>query len=104
MDMEYTVGSHCVVAKGIKIWPPNSRVECLELENTGGSEDSKFIPLDHPFFEEVEININQIKRLGFPKNFQFLNKYGKALCESKYNTKLDSHWYKEKKGNSKQEN
>ena len=76
-------------------------MECLELANTGGGEDSKYIPLEHPFFEEVQIKMYKIMNMGSPMNKTALNKYGKALCESKYNTRLGQNWFNEKKETNK---
>ena len=51
------IGSHCLVAIGLQIW---NGIECLELENNGGCEETRFIPVDFPFFEEIQIEVKKI--------------------------------------------
>ena len=86
-------GSHCVVALRITKW---NDVECLELENSGGSrKDSRYIPVDFPFFEEVYNEVKRRGNLGSPNNKIELNKYGKGFCKMKYGT-IESDWYKQK--------
>ena len=64
-------GNHCVVVIGLKQWTANNQnVECLELENNGGCEQIRFIPVDHPFFKEVQIEVGRINR-RYPGSEQF---------------------------------
>merc|ERR1719394_1325804 len=41
------VGNHCVVVNGLN---NKNGKECLELENNGGCEETRFIPVDFPFY------------------------------------------------------
>ena len=86
------VENHCVVVKGIVNY---RTVECIEIEDwNSSSEDTSFIPVDHPFFEEVQAKIYNIFK-HHPGSDQYpsqLNKYGKRLAEIKYG-KLENDWY-----------
>ena len=91
------VGNHCVVVKGLANWKNGNggTIECLELENNGGCEQTKFIPVEHPFFEEVCI---KVKAEWQKRDKRYLNKYGKELAEMKWGkNKLESDWYNRKK-------
>ena len=101
-QVEGPIGSHCVVATGIKV---ENDVECLVLENHGGDNELKYIPVDFPFFEEVEYNIDEYKRENFhnPDNIKRqLNAYGLRLAKKKWqnvpNTR-NKPWYAEKNKN-----
>ena len=93
-----SVGNHCVVIKRIKEWKneKGESIECLELENNGGSEETKLIPVDHPFFEEVRVELRKIFNRGSDFHANGLNNYGKKLAEKKWG-KLDPKWYDVKK-------
>ena len=92
----YSVVDHCVVVKGVVDWKNEygGIIECLELENHGGCEQTRFIPVDHPFFEEVCIKVKEICQKGSDAYKRQLNKYGKDLAEIKWGkNKLESDWY-----------
>ena len=89
------IPNHCVIVKGLAKFPKNKTVLCLELENNGGSEATKYIPVDHPFFEEVQIHVNKINANSSSHPFyrkKALNRYGKGLAEMKW-SKLEKNWY-----------
>ena len=89
------IPNHCVIVKGLAKFPKNKTVLCLELENNGGSEETKYIPVDHPFFEEVQIRVNKIecgKSSDTDGRNNALNRYGKELAEMKW-SKLEKNWY-----------
>ena len=94
VDEIYTVGNHCVVVEGIESW--NGK-ECLVIDNAVGSEELKYIPVDFPFFEEVQIQIAKHHDPGK------LDTYGKELCKMKFGEKikLRNEWYKLKKETAK---
>ena len=84
-----SVPNHCVVVKGLAKFPKGSKngIDCLELENNGGCEETRYIPVDHPFFEEVQIRVNKIEneKLSNPDGRKTaLNNYGKELAEMKW--------------------
>ena len=88
------VENHCVVIKGLRKWTENNReFECLELDDTGTS-NTRLIPVDFPFFEEVQVKVQQIFResYGLEQCNRRLNRYGKALAELKY-ANLEKNWY-----------
>ena len=95
-----TVPNHCVIASGLTKWPKNNPngIECLELENSGGSEDMRFIPVDFPFFEEVQIEVTKLReKHQSPENYKIaMNKLGKKLSEQKWG-KIDHNWMDLKK-------
>ena len=85
-------GQHCVVATGIKVIKD---VECLVLENTGGNDDFNSIPVDLPFFEEVDKNIKTIKQDNFYETEKInrkLNNYGLSLAEMKWKNLKKNDW------------
>jgi len=89
------ISNHCVIVKGLAKFPKNKTVLCLELENNGGCEETKYIPVDHPFFEEVQINVRKINAdySSNPFNLKkYLNKYGEELAKMKW-SKLEKNWY-----------
>ena len=92
-----SAGNHCVIVKGIKKWtyeanPKDTEmdhmdsryVECLEIENHTACEQTKYIPVDHPFFEEVEGRVRKIFRRYPGSEQSHLNKYGRDLGKIKY--------------------
>ena len=92
-----SAGNHCVIVKGIKKWtyeanPKDTEmdhmdsryVECLEIENHTACEQTKYIPVDHPFFEEVEGRVREIYRRYPGSEQSHLNRYGRALGKIKY--------------------
>ena len=88
------VENHCVVIKGLRKWTENNReFECLELDDTGTS-NTRLIPVDFPFFEEVQVKVQSIFResSGSEQCKHYLNRYGKALAELKY-ANLEKNWY-----------
>ena len=97
----YDVGNHCVVVKGLTQWTENNQnVECLELENNGGCEQTRFIPVDHPFFEEIQIVVGKIYRdyQGSDDRNRHLNRYGRKLVNIKWGEKkVENKWYEVKK-------
>ena len=85
-------GQHCVVATGIKVIKD---VECLVLENTGGNDDFNSIPVDLPFFEEVERDIETILRENYSdpdKQMRELNKKGYDLAQMKWKNLKKKDW------------
>ena len=100
-----SVGNHSVLAKGLTKWrnENNEMVECLELEIYGGSDQDRFIPVEYPFFEDVQIEIKKIfdRNQGSDTRNRPLNKYGKQLAEIKWGKQftrnLKTEWYKVKK-------
>ena len=100
-----SVGNHCVVVKGLTEWKndDNKKIECLELENNGGCEETKFIPVDHPFFEHVRVEVQKILDKGSETHERALNKTGEELAKAKWG-KLEKNWFdakKKVKGNQK---
>ena len=91
-----TVGNHCVLVKGLTYWQnkKGQKIECLELETYDGCEETQFIPVNHPFFEEVQVEVQKIFHCyqGFDRYRPMLNDYGKKLAEIKWGT-LDSNWF-----------
>ena len=100
-----SVGNHCVVVNGLAKWPKNrpDGIECLELENNGGCEQTRFIPVDFPFFEEVQIDVNKLHHSYGHKGTDIyhprINNFGKKLVEKKWGKfeTIGKNWYKQKK-------
>ena len=96
-----SVGNHLVLAKGIARWENenNEEVECLELETHDRRDQTKFIPVECPFFEEVQAKINEIlqKHPDDDSRKELLNKYGKELAQMKMGSQLDTYWYHQQK-------
>ena len=94
------VGSLCVVVSGLATWPKNNRngIECLELDNYGGREETRYIPVDFPFFEEVQIEIEKLrKRNQDDENYRMaMNKFGKKWVLKKWGNfqTIERLWYK----------
>ena len=99
-----SVGNHCVVVNGLTKWPKNNPkgIECLELENNGGCEETRFIPVDFPFYEEIQIEANKIESEKI-KGIEFyntkINKLGKKWVDSKWGKfqKVEKDWFNLKK-------
>ena len=92
----HSVGNHCVVVKGLAQWKnlKGDNIECLELENNGGCDQTRFIPVEHPFFEEVCIKVKATFQKGYDICRKDLNRYGKGLAEEKFGkNKLEPKWY-----------
>ena len=96
------IGSHCVVAIGLQIW---NGIECLELEGYGRYEDhlTRFIPVDFPFFEEIQIEVKKINAEHHNRNQgvadyynRAMNKLGTNWAEKKWET-LEKKWWNVKK-------
>ena len=95
-----SVGSCCVVVRGLAKWPKNHRngIECLELEYSDRF-GTRFIPVDFPFFEEIQINVDKIcqttKKGGSEFYNREMNKLGKILVEKKWGKfqNIEKNWY-----------
>ena len=89
-----TVVSHSVLVKGIKQWKndKNEKVECLELEIHDESEETRFIPVECPFFEEVRERVMEIFRHTSETWSRKLDRYGEQLAEMKWG-KMKRNWY-----------
>ena len=97
-----SVGNHCVVVNGLTNWPKNNPkgIECLELENNGGCEETRFIPVDFPFFEQIQIEANKIegeKKKGIEFYNTKINKLGKKWVDFKWGKTVEKDWYNLKK-------
>ena len=92
------IGNHCVVVSGLAKWPNSNGIECLELENNGGCEETKYIPVDFPFFEEVQIEVTKLreKHPADEKYKNAMNKLGRKWAEQKWG-KIEKNWYELKK-------
>ena len=100
-------GNHCVVVKGIKLWKHRingdeelHEVKCFEIENFDGNEQMRYIPVDHPCFEEIQGKVNDIKKKypGSDDRSRSLNKLGENLAKTKYGKKLETNWFELKTG------
>ena len=91
-----SVGNHSVLVKGITDWKykDNETIECLELENHGGSAQTRYIPVDHPFFEEVQVKVMRIFRNGRSDHKRRLNTYGEKLATIKWG-KMKKNWHEQ---------
>ena len=96
------IGNHCVVALGLKV---KNGKECLELEIFGGCEDTRFIPVDFPFFEEIQIDVKKINVNHHNRNQGVedyyngaMNKLGRNLAEKKWGT-MENKWWNERRSN-----
>ena len=87
-DIEKIV-NHCVVALGLKV---KNGKECLELEIYGGCDDTRFIPVDFPFFEEIQIEVKKINAKHHNQNQGVGDYYNRAM------NKLGRHWAEKKWG------
>jgi len=70
--------SHCVVATGLE---KRNGVECLVLENTTGSIEDNYIPVDFPLNEALE---KKIKNWEPSDRQNTLSKYGFDLAKKKF--------------------
>jgi len=106
LEQIMNVGNHCVVVKGIIKWPlndPNGK-DCLELENNGGCDQTRFIPIDFPVFEEVQVKVMKIFRVAngaVDRIEKPLNRYGRQLAEIKWGKNIENNWYDIKKETKK---
>ena len=96
-----SVGNHCVLVKGIARWENenNEIVECFELETHDRRDQTKFIPVEYPSFEEVQAKINEILQ-NYPEGDnrkESLNKYGEELAQMKNRSQLDTNCHNEQK-------
>ena len=100
------LGNHCVVVSGLTNWPKNNPkgIECLELENNGGCEETKYIPVDFPFFEEVQIEVTKLReKHQADENYKkAMNKLGKKWAAKKWGT-IEPNWYELKKESKKKD-
>ena len=74
------IENHCVLVKGIQIW---NDIECFEIENFAGSQNTKFIPVDQPFLEEVVIKHKNFWSSGGPLDRR-VDKYFNDLARIKW--------------------
>ena len=79
-----SAGNHCVIATGIADWNGG---ECLVLDNTTGSIEDNYIPVDFPIFEalvkKIDEDDNDPLKSAEYKN-RSLNKYGFGLAKKKF--------------------
>ena len=79
-----SAGNHCVIVTGIEDW---NGFECLVLDNTTGSTEDNYIPVDFPIFEalvkKMEKDEYNTLKSAEDKN-QSLNKYGFDLAKKKF--------------------
>ena len=96
-----SIGNHCAIAVGLAKWPKNNPngIECLELEIHGGSDEMRYIPVEFPFFEDIQIEIYKIAKNGSYNSA--INKLGKKWVTKKWGNfeKIEQKWYEEKKAN-----
>ena len=71
-------GNHCVVATGLE---NRNGVECLVLDNTTGSIEDNYIPVDFPLNEALE---KKIKNWEPSDRQNTLSKYGFDLAKKKF--------------------
>ena len=97
-----TVGNHCVIVKGIKPWKHQfnqnekfHEVECFEIEDFGESEQTRFIPVDFPCFEEIQDQVNKILNKHFENSPSHLNQMGHKWAIKKYGS-LEKNWFDQK--------
>ena len=88
-----SAGNHCVIATGIENW--NGGL-CLVLDNTTGSKEDNYIPVDFPLFESL---VKKIEDEYDPLPTNRLNNYGFGLAKKKFkkfkNTKNATDFKKE---------
>ena len=104
------IGNHCVVALGLE---NKNGKECLELEIHGGCEETRFIPVDFPFFEEIQIEVKKInvkhhnKNQGVDYYNTAMNNLGKKWALQKWG-KLEKrngkNWYEQEKESTESKN
>ena len=79
-----SVGNHCVVATGLE---NRNGVECLVLDNTTGSMEDNYIPVDFPLYEALLKKIEKWKPADRQKA---LSKYGFGLAKKKFQKSKDT--------------
>ena len=92
MHLFEMVGNFCVVASGLKV---KNGKECLVLENNGECEGTLFIPVDFPFFEEIQIEVKKINTKYHNQRVNYnraMNKLGMNLAEKKWG-KVENNWF-----------
>ena len=77
-----SAGNHCVIATGIADWNGG---ECLVLDNTTGSIEDNYIPVDFLLFEALRMKIDKDENdpLVSDKD-RSLNNYGFGLAQKKF--------------------
>ena len=104
-DAINNAGNHCVVVKGIKPWVHRINgdyelhgVKCFEIENFDGIEQTRYIPVDHPCFEEIQDKVNDIykKYQGCDIRSRRLDALGRKQAKTKYGDKLEKNWFDKK--------
>ena len=97
-----SVGNHCVIVKGIKPWKHRfnqnekfHEVECFEIEDFGESEQTRYIPVDFPCFEEIQDQVNNILNKHFENSPRKLNQMGHKWAIKKYGS-LEKNWFDQK--------
>ena len=90
-DQIISVGNHCVVVTELQKRTINGRTyEWLELDKTSHF-DKRFIPVDLPFFEEIQDAV--LKKIrdkpGTDEYGPALKRYGKKLAKDKLPFKFD---------------
>ena len=75
-------GNHCVIVTGIEDW---NGFECLVLDNTTGSIEDNYIPVDFLLFEALRMKIDKDENdpLVSDKD-RSLNNYGFGLAQKKF--------------------
>ena len=94
-------GNHFVLAKGIARWKSENDeiIECLELETHDCFDQTRYIPVESPFYEEVQAKVNEILQ-NYPEDQsrnESLNKYGEKLAQMKISSQLDTNCHNEQK-------
>ena len=71
-----------MIVKGVtKNW---NGIESLELDNSGNGEHNRYIPVNYPFFEEVQKKIRELESLGCDESGRRLDTYWKRLVKLKW--------------------
>ena len=86
------IGSHCLIMTGIKHFKhplnrnnDNHAVQYFEIEDFSGNNRTRYMPVDHPFYEEVQFKVNNIiGNKGAEMYEPQLKKYGRELAKIKY--------------------
>ena len=70
-------------------------VKCFEIESFDGTEQTRYIPVDYPCFEEIQGKVNDIYKqyLGSDDRSRRLNKLGENLAKIKYSERLEKNWF-----------
>ena len=78
----FQIGNHCVIVKGVtKDW---YGIESLELDNSGNGNHNRYIPINYPFFEQVQEKIRGLESLGCEQSGRRLDTYWKQLVKLKW--------------------